>query len=79
MVFDGAAERELQRNGFADVELSLISRNRDLEHDLGIDRTRRLGAGAHYGSSNEQEERKMTHAYFRRTIKHQKLVPKLER
>jgi hypothetical protein len=56
-IFGCAAEAELQGNGLADVELPLISRNRDFEHNPGIDRWRRLSARPHYGNSHQQEKR----------------------
>jgi hypothetical protein len=77
-IFDCATEAELQGNGFANVELSLITRNLDLEQNPGIDGSG-LRAGTHAGNHNEQKERNKTHILPTQTIKHQKLVAKLER
>jgi hypothetical protein len=55
MVFDGAAEAELEGNGFAGVELPLTSGNRDFKHNFGIDGRRRLG-GLHGCNPNDQRE-----------------------
>src|SRR4030095_9511381 len=78
--FDAAAEAELQWNGFADAELSLVCRNRYFQDDIRIDRRRRLRTGVHSGNNNEREESKETHyRNIRRTIKQQRLVRKLER
>jgi hypothetical protein len=53
-IFNCATEAELQRNRLANVELSLITRNLDLERDVAIDR-RRLRGGRPAGNDNEQK------------------------
>src|SRR5688572_22387844 len=60
-VVDGAAETELQGNGLTDVELALITGERDLEHDFGIGWRRSLSANTPERYAEEQQKCKKSH------------------
>jgi hypothetical protein len=51
----------LQRNDLTDVELPLISRNRNFEHNPGVDCRGRLSADMPDGDPNQQQEPKRKH------------------